>query len=540
MGLLTRIKSRLGFARKPGKRTLDMAQTPAFTSSWPTHTRTINHDLQAGLSVAIARSRGLARNNDYAKRFLTLLKTNVLGPAGLRLQMRFMKRGGETPNDTVNEAVEAAWLAWGARGVCEVTGQLTWVECERLLLESLARDGGLLLRMLNRRGPKQFQIQLLDYEMLDARLYRDMGNGNRIRMGVEINGDGAAQAYWLKNGGKPDLDLRSAGFVVGNHVRVPADEIIHRFIAEEANQLRGYPWLAVGGRRLWLVHDYEEAAAVASSNAAKRLGFFVSPNGEAPAGMADQIVSSVLEQAKAAGKVLSSQEVQALVQAAEKFSTTVPGQYDTLPSGYDFKQYDSQYPHTNYADYVKSCLRGVASGLGISYVTLGNDLESVNYSSARVGILDEREVFKMMQRWFVSAVHGDVAAAWLKMALLADNSLAGLDPVRYDSYLQAISWQPRGWAGIDPAKEANANQTNLQLKLTSRRRIILERGDDPDEIFQEIADEEALLGPVPQQGAPAAQSAAETATGDTPPDPEDTPAKAPKRATLAPVRIVGA
>jgi lambda family phage portal protein len=530
MGWLKRLANRLGLRRQPQQRALAMTQTPAFVSSWATHTRTVNHDLNTGLSIAIARSRGLARNNDYAKRFLTQLKTNVVGPAGLRLQMRMSLPNGEQDAE-VNNAVEAAWLAWGNRGNCEVTGQLTWIECERLLLESLARDGGFLLRKLNRRGPKQFQIQLLDYESLDARLYRDLANGNRVRMGVEINGDGAPQAYWLKNGGAPDLDLRSFGYVVGDHLRVPAEEIIHRFIAEEANQLRGYPWLAVGGRRLWLVHDYEEAAAVAASNAAKRLGFFVSPNGEAPPGIADQIVTSVLDQAKSSGKVLSSQEVQALVQAAEKFSTTVPGQYDTLPNGYDFKQYESNYPHTNYSEYVKSCLRGVASGLGISYVTLGNDLESVNYSSARVGILDEREVFKSLQRWLAGALHNDVVTAWLKMAILSDASLANLNPVRFDDYLLAVIWQPRGWAGIDPAKEANANQTNLQLKLTSRRRIILERGEDPDEVFAEILTEEALLGPVPQ-GTP-------SIAADTPPA-EETPPPSPKRAPLAPVRIVGA
>lgn len=539
MGWFTRIRNRFGGGRKEHKRTLDMAQTPAFTSSWSTNTRTLNHDIQAGLTVSIARSRSLARNNDYAKRFLTALKTNVLGPAGLRMQMRFLKPGTTQPNEAVNDAVEAAWLAWCARGVCEVTGQLNWNECERLLLESLARDGGILVRKLNQRGPKQFQIQLLDYEMLDARLYRDLANGNRIRMGVEIDGDGAAQAYWLRNAGRPDLDLRNAGFVVGDHVRVPADEIIHRFIAEEINQLRGYPWLAVGGRRLWLVQDYEEAAAVASSNAAKRLGFFVSPNGEAPAGIGDQIISSVIEQARAAGKVMSAEEVAALMQAAEKFSTTVPGQYDTLPLGYDFKQYDSDYPHTNYGEYVKSCLRGVAAGLGISYVTLGNDLEGVNYSSARVGIVDERETFKTTQRWLVGAVHGDVAAGWLKMALLTDKSLAGLDPGAYEAYLQSIIWQPRGWAGIDPAKEASANETNLQLKLTSRRRIILERGDDPDEVFQEIAEEEALLGPVPQQGAPASAPVAKP-DDETDKPGEDESETPPKRATLAPVRFAGA
>lgn len=527
MSLISYVKSlftpKKSVISRPTRRELEVSRTPPFVENWPKHTPDINREIQASLSVAISRARYLARNNDYCKRFLTVLKTNVLGPMGLRLQSRMLMRDAIRPNEKVNVAIESAWLNWGKRGNCEVTGMLNWQECERLLLDSLARDGGILLRLLNKRGPAGFQIQILDYTALDPRLYKDLPDGRRIRMGVEIDQDGAPVAFWLKNGGKPDLDLRNYCYNSEDHVRIDASEIIHRFIAEEANQLRGFPWLAVGGRRLFLIQDYEQSAAVAASNGAKRLGFFQSPTGEAPAGIGDQIVSSVLEQAKAAGKVLTAPEVSALVNAAEKYSTTVEGQYDTIPSGFEFKQYDSQYPNTNYADYVKSCLRGVASGLGISYVTLGNDLESVNYSSARVGILDEREVFRSMQRWLTNAVHQDVAAAWLKMALLADPLLSGLNPVSYDAYLGAISWQPRGWAGIDPNKEAQSNQVNLQLKLTSRRRIILERGEDPDEIFQEIADEEALLGPVPQQGAPGSPAEEDK------PDEEDKPAEKPKR-----------
>jgi lambda family phage portal protein len=391
----------------------------------------------------------------------------------------------------VNDRIEAAWAAWGRRGVCEVSGTQEWSDVQRFCLECLARDGEFVLRKL-RSGSHGLQVQVIDPVLLDVGLNQRLAAGARIVMGVEIDALGAPRAYWLRNNGEPIYDNAT----LQAHLRVPAEEIIHRFIAEEPSQVRGIPWTATAAQRLWLVRDFEKAAQVASSNAAKRIGFFVSPNGDAPPGIGDAIMSAVLDQAKAAGKVLTAEEVAKLKAVAEKYSTTAPGTYDTLPDGYDFRPFESDYPHVGHGEFVKACLRGAASGLGVSYVSLGNDLESVNYSSARVGILEEREFYKWVQGWFTCALHGPVFVAWLDRAIIKLDALRTLDVARFDQYVEAATWQPRRWAGIDPVKEARAAETNLKLKLTSRRRLILERGGDPDEVFDEIEQEEARFGPV--------------------------------------------
>jgi len=51
-----------------------------------------------------------------------------------------------------------------------------------------------------------------------------------------------------------------------------------------------------------------------------------------------------------------------------------------------FVNVDSDYPHQMYSAFVKAHLQGIASGLGISYHALANDLEGVNYSSIRAGV----------------------------------------------------------------------------------------------------------------------------------------------------------
>ncbi|MDP3138690.1 MAG: phage portal protein, partial [Burkholderiaceae bacterium] len=306
---------------------------------------------------------------------------------------------------------------------------------------------------------------------------------------IEIDDAGKPQAYWLQMTKAGDAP---AGYVTtGRHVRVPASEIIHKFYVEEPGQLRGIPWLTVGARRLWLTHDFEESAAVASSNAAKRQGFFFSPTGEAPPGFGDTIMSSVLAAAEAAGKVLTPEEIQAITAAAEKYATTVPGQYDTLPQGYQFQPFESVWPNINADTYIKQQLRGWAAARGMSYISLGNDLEAVNYSSAQVGIIGEREHHKKTQIRLRNWLHREVFAAALPYLVLAT---PGLKSSRLVENRAAATWQPRRWVPIDPVKAANANETNLRLKLTSRRRLILERGEDPDEVLAEIEAEEAKYG----------------------------------------------
>lgn len=477
---------------RTARRSFDAAETPAWTDSWPTHAANINEDLARQLPTLRARARSLARNNEWAIRYLLQLDDNILGETGLRLQMRLTHRDGTADEDT-NARLEEAFARWGED--CEVSG-LSWREVETLALANLPQDGEILYRLRPGAGPFGFQIQLLDPTLLDINLHREWG-GNRIRMGIEITNDGRPVAYWLLMNRTGDLpsDLIS----VGRHVRVPADQIRHRFLRREVGQLRGYPWLAGGARRLWLLQDFEEAAAVASSNAAKRQGFFVTKDGEAPRGFADTIVSSVLDSAQAAGKVLTPEEVQAITAAAEKYSTTLPGQFDTLPQGTEFQKFESAWPNIDAADHVKQHLRGWSAARGMSYVTLGNDLEAVNYSSARVGILDEREHYKTIQGRLKAWLHAEVIAAALPYLVLKTPVLKA---ERIDAYRAAATWQGRRWAGIDPVKEATADEINLRLKLTSRRRRILERGDDPDEVAAEIAAEEKLYGPLDAENTP--------------------------------------
>lgn len=475
---------------RQAQRSFETAETPAWTESWSTTAASLNDDLSRQLPVLWSRSLGLARNNEWAGRYQVLMEDNILGHQGIRLQMRIKKKDGTRDKET-SQRIETRWEDWGQRGHCEVSKRLTWREVEGLVLSTLERTGEVLYRWRTGKGKYGIQLQILNPVLLDQNLNREWG-GNRIRQGKEINDDGEVLAYWLlmsKAGDGP-----SPYVSVGRHTRIPADEIGHFYLVDEPDQLRGIPWLTVGARRLWLLHDFEESAAVASSNAAKRQGFFYSPAGaDAPPGFADTIISSVLEAAKAAGKVLSPDEIKAITAAAEKFNTLMPGQFDTLPQGYQFQAFESAWPNINADTYVKQQVRGWSGARGLSYVTVGNDLEAVNYSSAQVGIVGERDHYQVIQTKLISWLHAEAIKRVLPYLVLADRQL---QPSRIQDYLEAATWQPRRWVPLDPAKAANANETNLSTRLTSRRRIVAGQGDDWDEIQEEIDEEEKRYGPV--------------------------------------------
>lgn len=480
--------SRIADART-ASRSFEAAETPAWTDSWATHTADINDDLARQLPTLRARALGLARNNEWAAGYLLALDDNVLGQAGIRLQMRCKTPSGKLDTEA-NSALERAWDRWGRRGVCEVSKRHTWREVESLVLGALPRAGEHLARDCRGVGPMGYQLQLFNPALLDVSLRRDW-QGRRVRMGVEIDDDGVPVAYWVRAAKLGDGP--SETIAVGRHVRIPASEIHHAFETHETGQLRGIPWLTVGARRLWLLSDFEQSAAVASSNAAKRQGFFVSPNGEAPPGFADTIVSSVLDAAKAAGKVLTPEEIQTLTATAAKFATTVPGQFDTIPTGYDFRPFESQWPNIQADTYVKQQIRGWATARGSSYVTLGNDLEAVNYSSAQLGVGGEREHWKTVQSRLVGWLHAPVFERVLPYLILSEPTLKAS---RLQYYLEGATWQPRRWQPVDAAKTATANETNLRLKLTTRRRLLTEQGEDADEIFAEAEEEERRFGPL--------------------------------------------
>jgi lambda family phage portal protein len=431
------------------------AATGRLYSDWSSSGNSADAEIQPSLETLRNRARDLARNNDYVKRFLNLSKTNIVGHKGVSLQVRSKNTDGKM-DKYANNIIEAAWIEFCKKNNCSVTGQLSMIDIEKIIVESVMRDGEILVRKIEpwTNNSHLFALQLIEADQLDINYTVNLSGGRKIVMGVEKDKWGRPVAYHLlKN--HPGDTLNSTYHRVERE-RVSADEIIHLFIPERVNQTRGVTWLASPAARIKMLDGYEEAELVASRTAASKMGFFISPDG-------DSFESD------------DEEDSGALISEAE------PGTFEQLPEGMDFKAWNPEHPNSAFEDFEKAILRGVASGLNISYVALANNLEGVSYSSIRSGELADRDQWKVLQTWLVEHFCNEVYADWLRMFLTS--GVSNLPLMKFDKFNQPV-WRPRGWQWVDPDKESKSAARDIGNNIKSMWSVAAEKGDDLEEIFE--------------------------------------------------------
>ena len=156
-----------------------------------------------------------------------MLKTNVIGANGIVMQSKARRLDG-TFDKQDNERIEKAWKRWGNKEFASVTGKLSWIDIQRLVLETLARDGEVLVRKLNHKdNPYQFTLQIIECDHLDEDLNKELKNGRRIKMGIEHDEWGRPINYWLteKHRGENSVNIGFQHYNV-----VPANELLHLMI----------------------------------------------------------------------------------------------------------------------------------------------------------------------------------------------------------------------------------------------------------------------------------------------------------------------
>jgi capsid protein len=83
---------------KKGVRMYQGAQNNRLFADFLTSTRSPDSEIRYALKVLRNRSRDLSRNNEYARRYLNLLKTNVVGERGVSLQVKAKNEDGTFDN----------------------------------------------------------------------------------------------------------------------------------------------------------------------------------------------------------------------------------------------------------------------------------------------------------------------------------------------------------------------------------------------------------------------------------------------------------
>jgi lambda family phage portal protein len=432
-------------------------------SDWASSSSNIDSSVRFNLRKIRDRCREQARNNDYARRYLQLLVTNVVGQNGIRVQSKAREEDGSL-DIAGNAKIESEWKNWCRKGNCTIDGKISFLDAQKLFIETLARDGEVLIRHITSNNPVDpYRIQFLDADYLDEEENMLLNNNQEIIMGVKLDQYKKPVSYFLFKDHPHNAYFSKKD---RTHIEIPADDIIHAYMPERAEQTRGLPFMTTALSRLKMLDGYEEAELVAARVAASKMGFFTSPHGDGYVGEDTENDYTPIMTAEA-------------------------GTFEQLPEGMSFQTFDPQHPTSGFDSFHKAVLRGIASGLGVSYVSLANNLEGVNYSSIRQGTLEERDNYRILQQFMIDHFIEPVFRTWLSRSINFKDNF-GLPQAKYDKFANNVAYVPRSWGWIDPVKEVKANVEGLQAGVVTMQDIQANYGRDVEELFEQHQREDGL------------------------------------------------
>lgn len=162
----------------------------------------------------------------------------------------------------------------------------------------------------------------------------------------------------------------------------------------------------------------------------------------------------------------------------------------------------------SYRDFMKVQLRSIAAGVGITYEQLTGDLEGVNYSSIRAGLLEFRRRCEQYQYQSMAfQVLRPIAIRWVQAAVLAgairspkNREMNARARAEFAKKVQSdfaddpyefglVRWVTPGWPWVDPLKDVTASVMEIRSGLASRGTKVSEKGEDVEQIDRDqVAD----------------------------------------------------
>ena len=466
---------RAGRAEVFATRMYQAARASRLSNDFGRSTTSADSELVSSLVNLRNRSRGLVRDAAYAKRAKVIIQNNVVG-AGVGMQAQVMS-SRDTPRDDVNDAIEEAWEDWSCGEYCHTGGVLHFSDFERACVGQIFEAGEVFVRKHYQSfggSDIPFALELIEAERVMDEFQNPTppwpaAPGAMVKMGIEQDAFGRPLAYWIRT--RHPGDLRWIQGQTNKIERVPADQIWHLRLVDRWPQTRGEPWLHTVARKLNDMDGYSEAEIMAARAAASIVYTIKTPNDNSPLAGQDP-----------AGSSGTSASI------SKEFAVE-PGMGVRLDPGEEWDTHAPNRPNTALDPFMRYMIREVAAGVNVSYESLSRDYSQSNFSASRLALLDDRDVWRMLQQWWIRNFRCPLHEEWLGIAVLA-GAIPGISLIEYGvdpEKFEAVLFKPRGWGWIDPYKEVLAYKEAIKGGLTTASHVIAQTGEGRD--IEDILDE---------------------------------------------------
>lgn len=344
---------------------------------------------------------------------------------------------------------------------CDITGEMTFQEQERFVCRAECIDGDIVAL-----GSEDGQLQLIEAHLIQTR--------SRVAetfLGVTMDRYGKRLEYHV-------IEERDSFGTLGNSeprsVRNAEGrrQIFHVYNPKRVLQTRGVTALAP-------VMSY--AAMLEDINFAKLVQ--------------QQAVSCFAILHEYSGK--SASVPRSIGYGATATTTTSAGQSRTEEGigpgmeyfgseGETLKGFSPNIPNNEYFQQVRLVLQILGVNFGLPLCLVLMDGSETNFSGWRGAVDEARKGFVADQLNLVRRFHKPVYEWWLSREIESDPGLAMMAE-RLNIF--AHNWNLPTWSYIEPVADAEGDATQLRNALTSPRRLHAARGNDWEDLSEEIIDD---------------------------------------------------
>ena len=453
-----------------GSRMYAAARASRLTGDWQTSNTSADSELSSSLTQLRSRSRALCRDVGYAKRSKALVVNNVIG-TGIGMQGQVYTTRDEL-NSRVNDEIEEVWCEWAAADSCHTGGRFSFSLLERALMAQVFEAGEVFVRKHYRpfgSSSIPFALELIEAERIaDEFMSTNLTpqSGNEIRMGVEMDGFYRPVAYHVRS--RHPSEVRFAYNRPDMVERVPASQIIHLAVGDRWPQTRGEPWMSAVISTVRNSAGYVEAEITRARSQASIPWTIETPDDTSSFGETQSDGSVEMNVEPGVAKRLN------------------PGEKMNVPA--------VGSPNPQVEPFMRYLLRDFASGLGVNYASMSGDYSQSNYSSSRLALLDDRDVWRAFQAWFLCSFRLPIHREWLQQSVLSRSFSTfsieswALDRRKYE----AVRFRPRGWGWVDPTKEVQAFKDAVRCGFMTLQDVVSQSGADIEEIFDQRKKEREL------------------------------------------------
>ena len=432
------------------------AKDGSSVTPWTGGTRSADAEILTDLPSLRNRARELNRDDPIGSGLAGTFVRNVIG-TGIRPQAR-----SDSPE--TNRAIEAVFA-----GRCDglvPADRLTFAEQQALLFGKVVEDGEVFVKESKRSPGDPLWYEIVEADRVSTPSGTRQSGGHEVIDGVEKDALGVPVAYWIRK--RHPGDVSQVGtWDRESYDRVPVDAVCHLKFVGRPGQTRGVPMFHA------ILQDIRDLdllllAALKRSQIAACLAVFI------------RSASSIEELADV---------------TAQKYGYRLDQDFEP---GMIYKLYPEEtvetlvpnFPTPELVPFVIMLCRRIGAALGISWQVVLRDFGDSTYSSARTDLLESRQTYTCLQRWFVEKFLN-----WQWAAVLTDAKLRGEAGLRgvAPEQIRQVQWIADGWRWIDPLKEAQSIKTALQVGLTTLQDEAARLGKDYEALIKQRAREKELL-----------------------------------------------